>query len=72
MRLEKMKKTGEIIIKINPRYFRPTEVDLLIGDPTKAKEELGWESKNKNFLILLNNDQIWTILLLKKEKKIFI
>jgi GDPmannose 4,6-dehydratase len=43
----KNEKTGEIIIKINPRYFRPTEVDLLIGDPTKAKEELGWEAKTK-------------------------
>jgi GDPmannose 4,6-dehydratase len=34
--------TGESIIEIDPRYFRPTEVDLLIGDPTKAKEKLGW------------------------------
>lgn len=35
--------TGKIIIRIDPRYFRPTEVDLLIGDPSKAKRELGWE-----------------------------
>jgi GDPmannose 4,6-dehydratase len=34
--------TGESIIEIDPRYFRPTEVDLLIGDATKAKEKLGW------------------------------
>jgi GDPmannose 4,6-dehydratase len=39
--------TGKTIIKINPRYFRPTEVDLLLGDPTKAKEKLGWEAKTK-------------------------
>ncbi len=32
-------------VKIDPRYYRPTEVDLLIGDPTKAKKELGWEPK---------------------------
>jgi GDPmannose 4,6-dehydratase len=32
-------------VKIDPRYFRPTEVDLLIGDPTKAKEKLGWKPK---------------------------
>ncbi len=36
-------KTGEELIKIDPRYFRPTEVDLLLGDPTKAKEKLGWQ-----------------------------
>ena len=34
--------TGEIIIKIDPRYFRRTEVDKLLGDPTKAKKKLGW------------------------------
>jgi GDPmannose 4,6-dehydratase len=36
---------GKVIIKINPRYFRPTEVDLLLGNPKKAKEELGWVPK---------------------------
>jgi GDPmannose 4,6-dehydratase len=39
------KKTGKIIIEIDPMYFRPTEVDLLIGNPRKAKEKLGWETK---------------------------
>lgn len=34
---------GECIVEVDPRYFRPTEVELLLGDPTKAKEELGWE-----------------------------
>ena len=34
--------TGKIVIRIDPRYFRPTEVDLLIGDPSKARNELGW------------------------------
>jgi GDPmannose 4,6-dehydratase len=36
------RKTGKVIIEIDPRYFRPTEVELLIGDPTKAREKLGW------------------------------
>jgi GDPmannose 4,6-dehydratase len=36
---------GQQVVKIDPRYFRPTEVDLLIGDPSKAKEKLGWEPK---------------------------
>ena len=35
-------KVGDAIIKIDPRYFRPTEVETLLGDPTKAKEKLGW------------------------------
>jgi GDPmannose 4,6-dehydratase len=33
---------GKEVVRVDPRYFRPTEVDLLIGDPTKAKEKLGW------------------------------
>jgi GDPmannose 4,6-dehydratase len=35
--------TGEVLIKIDPRYFRPTEVDLLLGDPSKARKVLGWK-----------------------------
>jgi GDPmannose 4,6-dehydratase len=36
---------GQEVVKIDPRYFRPTEVELLIGDPTKANEKLGWKPK---------------------------
>ena len=39
--------TGQVVIKIDPRYFRPTEVDQLLGDSRKAKIELGWEPKIK-------------------------
>lgn len=39
------KATGEILVEIDPRYFRPTEVDLLLGDASKAKEKLGWVPK---------------------------
>ena len=39
------KATGKELVKIDPKYFRPTEVELLIGDPTKAKEKLGWVPK---------------------------
>jgi GDPmannose 4,6-dehydratase len=38
-------KPGDEVISIDPRYFRPTEVDLLLGDPTKAKTILGWKPK---------------------------
>jgi len=37
--------TGDVVIEVDPRYYRPTEVELLLGDPTKAKEKLGWEAK---------------------------
>ncbi len=37
--------TGKVLVEIDPRYFRPTEVELLLGDPTKAKELLGWERR---------------------------
>jgi GDPmannose 4,6-dehydratase len=36
---------GNVIVKVDPRYFRPTEVETLLGDPTKAKEKLGWVPK---------------------------
>lgn len=39
------KKTGKILVKVNPRYFRPTEVDILLGDSTKAKKKLNWSPK---------------------------
>ncbi len=39
------KKTGKTIIEIDPKYFRPAEVDLLLGDNSKAKKELGWKPK---------------------------
>ena len=38
-------KAGDLIVKIDPRYFRPAEVETLLGDPTKAKEKLGWVPK---------------------------
>ena len=41
----KRKDNGEIVVKIDPAYYRPAEVDTLLGDPTKAKNKLGWEAK---------------------------
>jgi GDPmannose 4,6-dehydratase len=37
--------TGKVRVRIDPKYFRPAEVELLLGDPTKAKEKLGWTRK---------------------------
>ncbi len=39
------RKSGKLLVEIDPRYFRPTEVELLIGDPAKAKQLLGWEAQ---------------------------
>jgi len=36
---------GDVIVRVDPRYFRPTEVETLLGDPSKAKRQLGWEPK---------------------------
>src|SRR5690606_2201202 len=38
-------RTDKILIEIDPRYFRPTEVDLLLGDASKARQKLGWSHK---------------------------
>ena len=37
--------SGRVLVQVNPKFYRPAEVDLLIGDPTKARERLGWEAK---------------------------
>ncbi|HCM77103.1 MAG TPA: GDP-mannose 4,6-dehydratase [Cytophagales bacterium] len=60
-------KPGDEIVAIDPRYFRPTEVDLLLGDPTKSKEILGWQPRtNVNELIAEMVDADLT--LMKGEK----
>lgn len=38
-------KVGDVVVRVDPRYYRPTEVETLLGDPTKAKTKLGWEPK---------------------------
>ena len=45
--------TGKVLVEIDPRYFRPAEVDYLLGDPTKARTKLGWKHKI-SFLELVN------------------
>src|SRR5690606_3403529 len=44
---EELPTAGEVMVKVDPEYFRPTEVDLLIGSPDKAAEKLGWKPKYK-------------------------
>src|SRR3546814_15127932 len=40
--------SGEVLVKIDPRYFRPTEVDFLLGDPGKARRVLGWRHTTRS------------------------
>lgn len=54
------KATGKVLIEVDPRYFRPTEVDLLLGDASKAKEKLGWEPKTslKELVIMMMQEDL--------------
>lgn len=63
--------TGRVYVEIDPRYFRPTEVDLLIGDPTKARTKLGWthetgwadlcsEMVREDLIVVAQEQQRWT------------
>ncbi len=46
--------TGRVLVEVDPRYFRPTEVETLLGNPTKAKQELGWNPKATSFKDLVS------------------
>ena len=61
------KATGKTLIEVDPRYFRPAEVDLLLGDSTKARTELGW--KPTYDLQALVNEMVDSDLELAKKEK---
>ena len=54
------KKTGKVLVEIDPQYFRPAEVDLLLGDPSKAKKILGWQAKTnyKDLIKLMMEEEL--------------
>ena len=58
---------GKEVLSIDPKYFRPTEVDLLIGDPTKAKTKLGWVPEH-NLASLVKDMMDSDVMLMKKEQ----
>ena len=60
--------TGDLIIEVNPDYFRPTEVDLLLGDPSKAKKLLGWNPTQTSFKSLVKKMVDFDIEYVKNEK----
>ena len=58
---------GDLVLEVDSKYFRPTEVDLLVGDPTKAREKLGWEPKI-SLESLINEMMESDLKLFKKDK----
>ena len=60
-------KLGNTVVKVDPKYFRPTEVDLLLGDPTKAKTQLGWQPKY-NLQALVQDMMASDLNLMKKDE----
>ena len=59
-------KSGRVLVEIDPRYFRPTEVDLLVGDFSKAKEKLGWQPK-RNLGDIVNEMMTADLALMKRS-----
>eukprot|EP00197_Chlamydomonas_leiostraca_P015210 CAMPEP_0202885966 /NCGR_PEP_ID=MMETSP1391-20130828/41933_1 /ASSEMBLY_ACC=CAM_ASM_000867 /TAXON_ID=1034604 /ORGANISM="Chlamydomonas leiostraca, Strain SAG 11-49" /LENGTH=155 /DNA_ID=CAMNT_0049569229 /DNA_START=1013 /DNA_END=1480 /DNA_ORIENTATION=- len=45
--------TGQVVVRVSERYFRPAEVDLLLGDPTKAQQSLGWDPHSTSLMTLV-------------------
>lgn len=62
------KNTGDVLVEVDPRYFRPTEVDILLGDSTKAREKLHWEPKYD--LSMIVSEMVREDMKLAKKEKI--
>jgi len=60
-------KTGDVVVRVDPRYFRPTEVEQLLADPTKAKEDLGWVA-GTTFKALVDDMMEADLLLVASER----
>ncbi|MBQ6567789.1 MAG: GDP-mannose 4,6-dehydratase, partial [Treponema sp.] len=64
------KKTGEVLVEVDPKYFRPAEVQTLLGDPTKAKKVLGWNPTKTPFKELVRLMVAHDMEYVKNEKTI--
>ncbi|MDY0278271.1 MAG: GDP-mannose 4,6-dehydratase [Acholeplasma sp.] len=60
--------TGKMIVSINPKWFRPTDVDNLLGDPSKAQKLLGWNPRKTSFQLLVSKMSMHDRKLAKREK----
>jgi GDPmannose 4,6-dehydratase len=63
------KATGKVLVKVNPQFFRPAEVEVLLGNPAKAEKELGWK-RNISFSQLVQRMVENDLRLVEKEVKI--
>ncbi len=63
-------KTGKVLIEVDPKYFRPTEVEQLLGDPTKARTTLGWNPTKTSFEMLVKDMMASDMKLVSKEEYI--
>ena len=63
-------KTGKTYIKIDPKYYRPAEVETLLGDPTKAKTVLGWDPEETSFETLVKQMVKSDLVLAQNEQSI--
>ena len=63
-------KTGKTVVEVDPRYFRPTEVDLLLGDPRKAQKKLGWKHKT-SFKAMVKEMVAYDFVAVKEEAQRF-
>lgn len=61
--------TGHVLVEVDPRFFRPAEVEQLLGDPSKARRELGWNPRKTSFTQLVNIMVDADVELIKKETK---
>lgn len=60
--------TGKILVRVNPKWFRPTDVDNLLGDPYKARNELGWNPQGTSFEELVDRMAAYDRGLARKQK----
>ena len=63
-------KTGKVLVEVDPKYFRPSEVEQLLGDPTKAKTVLGWNPTKTSFEELVRIMVREDMKLVEKEDRI--
>lgn len=62
--------TGKVLVEVDEKYFRPAEVEQLLGDPTKAKEKLGWNPRQTSFQELVNIMTDHDMALIKSQKHV--
>jgi len=63
------KSTGDVLVEVDPRYFRPTEVDQLLGDPSRARDRLGWRHKTSFDALVKDMVEADVVAILREQKR---